>query len=45
MSAEAAERLTVEIAKRANGEKFESASNLPKIEGKPPEPATRLTNP
>lgn len=45
MSAEAAERLTVEIAKRANGEKFDSASNLPKIEGKPSEPATRLTNP
>lgn len=45
MSAEAAERLTVEIAKRAAGEKFDSASNLPKIEGKPSEPATRLTNP
>lgn len=34
MSAEAAERLTVELARRAGGEKAASA-DLPKIEGKP----------
>jgi flagellar motility protein MotE (MotC chaperone) len=45
MSAEAAERLTVELAKRAGGDKIDAASNLPKIEGRPAQPATRLTNP
>lgn len=53
MSAEAAERLTVELAKRAGGDRIDTASNLPKIEGKiegkvenrPVRPAARLTNP
>ncbi len=35
MSPEAAERLTVELARRASGEKTASAADLPKIEGKP----------
>jgi flagellar motility protein MotE (MotC chaperone) len=35
MSTEAAERLTVEIAKRAAGDRIDAAGNLPKIEGKP----------
>ena len=35
MSAESAERLTVEMAARANGGGGGSASELPKIEGKP----------
>jgi flagellar motility protein MotE (MotC chaperone) len=35
MSAEAAERLTVELAARANGKDKTSAADLPKIEGKP----------
>jgi flagellar motility protein MotE (MotC chaperone) len=34
MSAEAAERLTVEMAKRAGSDKSASAADLPKIEGK-----------
>jgi hypothetical protein len=34
MSAEAAERLTVELARRAGSDKSASASDLPKIEGK-----------
>ena len=32
---ENAERLTVEIARRAGGEKSASLSDLPKIEGRP----------
>ena len=35
MSPEAAERLTVELANRANGEKTSNAADLPKIQGKP----------
>ena len=36
MTAESAERLTVELAARANGgDRAASASDLPKIEGKP----------
>lgn len=35
MSAEAAERLTVELATRANAPKAQGADNLPKIEGQP----------
>ncbi|MGB3448499.1 MAG: flagellar protein FlbB [Xanthobacteraceae bacterium] len=35
MTPEAAERLTVELARRAGGEKTASAVELPKIEGKP----------
>jgi len=35
MQPEAAERLTVELASRASGEKPASAADLPKIEGKP----------
>ena len=35
MTPEAAERLTVELARRAGGEKTASATELPKIEGKP----------
>ena len=35
MQPEAAERLTVELARRANGDKTASAAELPKIEGKP----------
>ena len=34
MSPEAAERLTVEMARRAGGDKSASAADLPKIEGK-----------
>ncbi len=34
MSAEAAERLTVELARRASGEKSSASADLPKIEGK-----------
>jgi hypothetical protein len=34
MSAEAAERLTVELARRAGSDKSASAADLPKIEGK-----------
>jgi flagellar motility protein MotE (MotC chaperone) len=34
MSSEAAERLTVELARRANGDRSGSSSELPKIEGK-----------
>jgi len=35
MTPEAAERLTVELANRATGDKFSTATELPKIEGKP----------
>jgi flagellar motility protein MotE (MotC chaperone) len=35
MQPETAERLTVELASRANGDKSPSAGDLPKIEGKP----------
>jgi flagellar motility protein MotE (MotC chaperone) len=35
MQPESAERLTIELARRANGEKSASAAELPKIEGKP----------
>ncbi len=35
MSPEAAEKLTVELANRATGEKSSAATELPKIEGKP----------
>ena len=35
MTPEAAERLTVEMARRAGGEKTAAATELPKIEGKP----------
>ncbi len=35
MSPDAAERLTVELARRAGGEQTVSAADLPKIEGKP----------
>ncbi|KIZ41674.1 MULTISPECIES: flagellar protein FlbB [Rhodopseudomonas] len=38
MSPAAAERLTVELARRANGDKSVSAANLPKIEGRPAQP-------
>ena len=34
MSSEAAERLTVELARRANGDRSAAATELPKIEGK-----------
>ena len=34
MSTEAAERLTVELARRAGSDKSASAGDLPKIEGK-----------
>ena len=34
MSTEAAERLTVELARRAGSDKSASAADLPKIEGK-----------
>ncbi len=34
MSTDAAERLTVELARRAGSEKSASAADLPKIEGK-----------
>ncbi len=36
MSPEAAERLTVELARRASGDKSTSMVELPKIEGRPP---------
>ncbi len=36
MQPEAAERLTVEMARRASGDKTASALELPKIEGRPP---------
>jgi flagellar motility protein MotE (MotC chaperone) len=39
MQPEAAERLTVELARRANGDKSASAAELPKIEGKPMSPS------
>ncbi len=35
MSAEAAERLTVELANRAGSDKMQSTADLPKIEGRP----------
>jgi flagellar motility protein MotE (MotC chaperone) len=35
MSAEAAERLTVELANRANGDRTVPTNELPKIEGRP----------
>jgi flagellar motility protein MotE (MotC chaperone) len=35
MTPEAAERLTVELASRASPDKFQPATGLPKIEGKP----------
>lgn len=35
MQPEAAERLTVELARRASGDKSSSANDLPKIEGRP----------
>jgi flagellar motility protein MotE (MotC chaperone) len=38
MTPEAAERLTVELARRAGGEKTASVVELPKIEGKPTAP-------
>jgi flagellar motility protein MotE (MotC chaperone) len=38
MQPEAAERLTVELARRASGDKSASAAELPKIEGKPMSP-------
>jgi len=38
MSPEAAERLTVELARRASGDKSVAAVALPKIEGKPAQP-------
>jgi flagellar motility protein MotE (MotC chaperone) len=38
MSPEAAERLTVEMARRASGDKTASAADLPKIEGRPTPP-------
>jgi flagellar motility protein MotE (MotC chaperone) len=38
MSPEAAERLTVELARRASGDKSASAAELPKIEGRPTAP-------
>jgi len=34
MSSEAAERLTVELARRANGDRSSASAELPKIEGK-----------
>jgi flagellar motility protein MotE (MotC chaperone) len=40
MSAESAERLTVELARRANADKADAAT-LPKIEGKPQPPAAK----
>jgi flagellar motility protein MotE (MotC chaperone) len=39
MQPEAAERLTVEMARRAGGDKSSSANDLPKIEGRPQTPA------
>ncbi|MBR1219763.1 flagellar protein FlbB [Bradyrhizobium sp. U87765 SZCCT0131] len=36
MQPEAAERLTVELARRAGGDKTAAANDLPKIEGRPP---------
>ncbi|UZE51328.1 MotE family protein [Rhodopseudomonas sp. P2A-2r] len=39
MQPEAAERLTVELARRASGDKSASAAELPKIEGKPMSPS------
>ena len=36
MTPEAAERLTVEMARRAGGERSAAATELPKIEGRPP---------
>ncbi|MEW6643622.1 MAG: flagellar protein FlbB [Pseudomonadota bacterium] len=36
MQPDAAERLTVELARRAGGDKTASANDLPKIEGRPP---------
>lgn len=38
MQPEAAERLTVELARRAGGDKGTSIANLPKIEGRPQSP-------
>lgn len=38
MSPEAAERLTVEMARRASGDKTTSVADLPKIEGRPTPP-------
>lgn len=38
MQPEAAERLTVEMARRAGGDKSSSANDLPKIEGRAPAP-------
>ena len=35
MSPDAAQRLTVELANRASGQKSQSPDQLPKIEGKP----------
>jgi hypothetical protein len=35
MTPEAAERLTVELARRASADKSTSTAELPKIEGKP----------
>ena len=40
MSPEAAERLTVELARRAGTDKTASAAELPKIEGKPTTPSS-----
>jgi flagellar motility protein MotE (MotC chaperone) len=39
MQPEAAERLTVELARRASGERSSSPNDLPKIDGKPSQPA------
>jgi hypothetical protein len=35
MKPEVAERLTVELARRASGDKMSASSELPKIEGRP----------
>jgi hypothetical protein len=40
MQPEAAERLTVELARRASGDKSASTEDLPKIEGKMLAPKT-----
>jgi flagellar motility protein MotE (MotC chaperone) len=39
MQPEAAERLTVELARRASGDRSSSPNDLPKIDGKPSQPA------
>ena len=42
MTPEAAERLTVELARRADGQAAEAPDQLPKIEGKPSGTETRI---